>query len=149
MRLLPLMLIFANLIAAQTPVEKEIVSMERQFFAAWQNKSLDAVENNIAAEGVSWSEWGTLDKAAQVANQKSANANCTVRSWDMKDIRLLAVSSDSFLLMYTASQDAQCGGSSAPTPVSNSSLWVWRNGSWMNLYRASVVPRHTAASARR
>lgn len=136
-----LLLALACSLAAQVAPPKEIVSLEKQFFSAWQNKSLDAVEKNIAAEGVQWSEWGTFDKTAQITNQKAANANCTVRSWEMKDIRVIPAGRDSMMLIYTVSQDGVCGGSAAPTPVSNSSLWVRRKGRWLNVYRASVMPR--------
>ena len=35
--------------------------------------------------------FGTLDKAAQIANQKTANANCTVRSFELKEMRVVPV----------------------------------------------------------
>jgi hypothetical protein len=127
---------------AQTSLQSEITALENQFFSAWRDKNTDAVERNIAPEGVSWSEWGTFDKATQIENQKAANKNCTVHSWALKDVRMIAVSADSALLLYTADQDATCGGASAPTPVANSSLWVRRGGRWMNVYRASVFPKH-------
>jgi hypothetical protein len=127
--------------AAQTSPLAELTALENQFFSAWQSKSIAAVENNIASEGVSWSEWGIFDKAKQIENQKAANANCTVRSWELKDIRLVPVSADSAMILYTVNQDALCGGSAAPTPVANSSLWVKRGGRWVNVYRASVFPK--------
>ncbi len=126
---------------ASSAGENAVVGMERQFFSAWQAKSLEAVEKNVAAEGVSWSEWGIFDKAAQLANQKAANSNCTVGSFEMRDVRVLRVSGDSVMVLYTAHQDALCGGSAAPSPVANSSLWTKRGGRWVNVYRASVVPR--------
>jgi hypothetical protein len=126
---------------AQTSLEKELTALENQFFSAWRDKSLDAVERNIAPEGVSWSEWGVFDKATQIANQKAANQNCTVRSWEFKDIRTIPVSADSALILYSVNQDALCGGSAAPSPVANSSLWVKRSGKWLNVYRASVFPK--------
>jgi hypothetical protein len=129
------------LAAAESSLEREVVAMERQFFTAWQNKSTDAVEKNIAPEGISWSEWGVMDKAAQIANQKNANANCAVRSFSFENVRVIPVSRDSAMLLYTVNQDALCGTSPAPTPVSNSSLWVKRDGRWVNVYRASVFPR--------
>ena len=140
MKLYSLLLLAPGLFG-QTAPDKELIALETQFFAAWQNKSLDAVQKNIAAEGVQWSEWGTFDKAAQIANQKAGNNNCTVHSFELKDMRVLPVSADSAMLIYTVSQDATCGGSPAPTPVSNSSLWVKRRGHWLNVYRASVSPK--------
>jgi hypothetical protein len=121
--------------------EDPVVGLERQFFSAWQAKSLEAVEKNIAPEGVQWSEWGTFDKAAQIANQKTSNANCTVRSFAMKDVRVMRVSKDSAMLLYTVDQDAPCGAGAAPSPVANSSLWVKRGGRWVNVYRASMLPK--------
>jgi len=142
MRPLAVFVLLTASLGAQTPVEKELAAMERQFFTAWQSKSTDAVEKNIAPDGVSWSEWGIFDKAAQIANQKAANTNCTVRSFDFQNVRAIPVSRDSAMLLYTVVQDAICGGSPAPSPVSNSSLWVKRDGRWVNVYRASVFPKH-------
>ncbi len=73
-----LMLVLAVAARGAGQVEDQVVVLERQFFSAWQAKSLEAVEKNVAADGVLWSEWGIFDKAGQVANQKAANANCTV-----------------------------------------------------------------------
>jgi hypothetical protein len=126
---------------AQSSLEKELTAMERQFFTSWQNKNTEAVEKNIAPEGVSWSEWGVFDKATQIANQKMANANCTVQSFDFQDVRVIRISDDSAMLMYTVNQRAMCGSAPAPTPVANSSLWVKRDGRWVNVYRASVTPK--------
>jgi hypothetical protein len=74
-----------------TSVEKQLTALENQFFSAWRNKSTSAVENNIAPDAVSWSEWGIFDKAKQIENQKAANANCTVRSWEFRDVRVVPV----------------------------------------------------------
>jgi hypothetical protein len=127
--------------STQTATQTELTALENQFFKAWQQKSTAAVEKNIAPEGVSWSEWGIFDKAKQIENQKAANANCTVKSWDLTDVRVITVSAESALVMYTANQNAVCGGSPAPSPVANSSLWVRRGGRWWNVYRASVFPK--------
>jgi hypothetical protein len=67
--------------------------------------------------------------------------NCAVRSFSFENIRVIPVSGDSAMLLYTVNQDALCGTSPAPTLVSNSSLWVKRDGRWINVYRASVFPR--------
>ena len=128
-------------LGAQAGLQDDLLAMERQFFTAWQSKSLEAVEKNIAAEGVSWSEYGSFDKTAQIANQKAANANCNVAAFAFSDVRVIAVSANSAMLLYTVSQDAACGASKAPSPVANSSLWVKRAGRWQNVYRASVFPR--------
>lgn len=140
-RLAALLILFASAASGAQSLTEQLVAMERQFFTAWQNKSLEAVERNIAPEGVSWSEWGIFDKPTQVANQRAANANCTVRSFEFKDVRVTQVSRDSAMILYTVNQDALCGGSAAPSPVSNSSLWVKRKGRWVNVYRASVFPK--------
>ena len=142
MRLSIVALFVCASLQAQNSLEKELVAMERQFFTAWQNKSTEAVEHNIAPEGVSWSEYGIFDKKAQIENQRSANRNCTVKSFEFKDVRVVAGSKSSVMLLYTVNQDALCGQTAAPTPVANSSLWVKREGRWMNLYRASVFPKH-------
>lgn len=112
-----LILAACSVLYAQDSLEKELVAMERQFFTAWQNKSIEAVEKNIAPEGVSWSEHGIFDKAAQIANQAGANRNCTVKSFELKDVRVLPLTENSAMLLYTVNQHAACGSANAPTPV--------------------------------
>ena len=137
-RLLPL---FAAALSLSAGLQEDLLTLERQFFTAWQSRSLDAIEKNIASEGVSWSEFGIFGKAGQLSNQKAANANCTVHSFSFSDVRMIRVSRDSVMLLYTVAQDASCGASKAPSPVANSSLWVKRRGHWQNVYRASAMPR--------
>ena len=134
--------------AAQKPtasLQDELAGYERHFFEAWQQKSLKPFEEQIAADGIAWGEFGLFDKATQLSNQKSAEANCEVRSFKLSGFRVVQVSKDAAFIFYTADQDALCGGQPVPTPMSNCSLYVKRKGRWQNVYRsgtqAKTLPR--------
>lgn len=126
---------------AQKPtpaLQDELSGYERHFFEAWQQKSLKPFEDQIAPDGVAWGEFGMFDKATQLNNQKSAEANCEVRNFKLRDFRVVQVAKDAAFIFYTADQDALCGGQPVPTPMSNCSLYVKRKGHWLNVYRSGT-----------
>jgi hypothetical protein len=124
--------------AAESTLLDSLLAIERGFFQGWKDKQMQPFENNIAPDAVAWGEYGPLDRASFLTAQKSAEKNCDVRSFALRDPRMVRVNSDVALLLYTADQDAVCGGAPAPTPVTCSSLYVRRDGRWINIYRAGV-----------
>ena len=67
-------------------------------------------------------------------------AGCTVKSYQVGEMRFTRVSADSAMLVFRASQDTTCGTVVVPSPVLTTSLYVKRDGRWQNvLYEQNVI----------
>lgn len=57
---------------------------------------------------------------------------CVVTSYAVSDFTLTVFDSTAALLTYLAKQDTHCGGATVPSPEWTSSLYIKRNGKWLN-----------------
>jgi hypothetical protein len=63
---------------------------------------------------------------------------CEVKSYEVDRFKLTVFDPNTPVLTYHAAQDTTCGGKPVPSPVWVSSLYVKRNGRWLNaLYQQS------------
>jgi len=135
-RALALLLAASAAFAAEDLV-KTLGFLETQLFIDWQKKRLDSFQNNIADDAVAWSGYGVIDKKTQLDFQKRAEDNCTVRSFELYDLRVLTPEKSTAILVYNVRQDATCGGRPVPSPLTNATTYVKRKGKWQVVFRAS------------
>ena len=59
-----------------------------------------------------------------------AQNDCDVRSWTFGKVVLRRLGEDAAMLLYSAEQDATCGGIDLPRRVMATSIYVHRDGKW-------------------
>jgi len=128
----------STLPAAEQDLTGRIAVLEKQFYEDWKSKSLAAFENNLAPDAIAWGEYGVFDKKQQLDMQKGAEAHCEVRGFSLTNFGIRRVAKDTVILTYRVDQNALCGGQPVPTPLTNVSVYVKRQGKWLNVFRAGL-----------
>ena len=122
-------------IAADASVADALIAMEKQSWVGWQNHDGGFYEGFLSDDHVEMGFGGPSDKAEVIAGVKQG---CTVASYSVDSFKVTQFSDDTALVTYHAAQDTKCGGIQVPSPVWVSSLYVKRNGKWLNaLYQQS------------
>jgi hypothetical protein len=62
-----------------------------------------------------------------------ATAQCQVKSYSLDHFELKLLNENTALLTYWETQDIVCGDRPVPTPCWASSLYMKRNGRWLNV----------------
>lgn len=107
-----------------------LVAKERQSWEAWKNRDGSFFAGFLSEDHVEVGFNGRTNKASVVAGVSSPV--CVVKSYAVDRFELTAFGPDAALLTYHAEQDTTCGGRPVPSPVWVSSLYVRRNGKWLN-----------------
>ncbi len=122
---------------SEKPNEHQFQDLEEKSWIAWKGRDATFFKKFLSDDHVELSAHGTANKALVVASVGSPK--CKVRSYSLDHFKFLQVSADTALLTYHATQDTTCGTSLVPSPVWASSLYVKRNGQWLNvLYQQSA-----------
>ena len=107
---------------------KKLSAMETKLWEAWKNKDSKPFQATLASDSIMVGDSGTATKAATV--KEIASMPCDVKSYSLSDWKLTMINSGAALLTYKGTQDATCGGTTAPPAIWASSVWVNRGGKW-------------------
>jgi len=139
---------------AQTPHQKndagndsgkivqELVRTETGFFEAWKSKNQAYFREHLTENGVFWGEYGTFSRDQQLAEQQTSAKACTVDGYGLSDFGALPLAAGVYLLTYKAEQYATCNGEKAPVRMNGSSVYVFKAGRWLAIYRAEVPAKN-------
>jgi hypothetical protein len=108
--------------------QRVIISTEKKLWEAWKSKDIKPFKTYLSADSVMIGDAGVSNKADSVKELESMA--CEVKSYDLSDIKVTFFNSDAALMTYKATQDATCGGQTAPPNVWASSIYVKRGGKW-------------------
>ena len=111
-------------------LERELVDLETRSWEAWKARDGDYFEWFLSDDHVEIGVAGVADKRAVVATVRSTA--CVVRDYTVSDFHAQLLGPDVAVLTYHAAQDTRCGGVAVPSPVWVSSLYVRRDGRWVN-----------------
>ena len=123
----------APLVAAHaTPdsLEAFLTDFEKQSWVAWQHHDGKFFEQFLSDDHVEVGTNGIATKAQVVAYVGSAM--CTVTRYNVSHFHATRFDENTALLTYRAEQETMCGKVAVPSPTWVSSLFVRRNGRWMN-----------------
>jgi hypothetical protein len=120
----------ASLAAAPDSLEQLLTAIERQSWVAWQNHDGNFFQNFLSDDHVEVGTNGIATKAQVVAYVSSGA--CTVKSYSVDHFHTTRFNDNTALLTYRAEQNTMCGKTSVPSPTWVSSLFVRRNGKWVN-----------------
>ena len=117
--------------AGKGSVEEQLISLEKQAWEAWKNKNGSFFQTFLADDAVSISGSGVEGKAASV--KSISTMPCEVKGYSLDNFKLTMIDKNSALLTYSAKQDFSCNGKAGPPQVWASSVFVKRNGKWLNI----------------
>jgi hypothetical protein len=124
--------------ADSASVEATLIQMEKDSWVAWQNHDGKFYEGFLSGDHTEMGFGGPSTKADVIAGVKSG---CTVKSYSVDKFKVTQFSDDTALVTYHAAQDTMCGTYPVPSPVWVSSLYVKRDGKWLNaLYQQTAKP---------
>ena len=121
-------------------LEQDLISLEKESWEAWKNRDGDFFERFLSEDHVEIHPAGIAGKAGVVASVRTKA--CVVNSYSLDGFKLTKFSDDAALLTYWADQNTLCNGVAVPTPVWTGSLFIKRDGRWVN-----AVYQHTKAAA--
>jgi len=111
-------------------LEADIMKLEKDSWEAWKARDGKFYENFLSADHVELGSAGPADKRTVV--QVVASPACVVKSYSLSDIKVTAFSETTVVVTYRAEQDTLCNKVQIPSPVWISSLYIRRDGRWLN-----------------
>jgi hypothetical protein len=115
-----------------------IRDLETRSWIAWKNHDAAFFERFLAFDHVEVHADGIAGKAAVIEVVRSPA--CVVQDYSIGPLSMVPVSADTVLVTYRAEQNTACGTDRVPSPVWATSLYVKRDGRWVN-----VLYQHTPA----
>jgi hypothetical protein len=115
-----------------------LIAIERESWVAWQHHDATFFQNFLSDDHVEVGTNGIATKAQVVAFVGSGA--CIVNSYAVDHFQATRFDDNTALLTYRAAQNTMCGKSQVPSPTWVSSLFVRRNGKWVN-----ALYQHTKA----
>ena len=123
---------------AADSLEQTLSTIERQSWVAWQHHDGNFFQNFLSDDHVEVGTTGIATKAQVVAYV--ASPACVVTSYAVDHFHVTRFDDNTALLTYRAEQNTTCGNAPVPSPTWVSSLFVRRNGRWVNaLYQHTKV----------
>jgi hypothetical protein len=121
-------------------LEVALSAIERQSWVAWQAHDGKFFQNFLSDDHVEVGTNGIASKADVVAYVGSGA--CVVTTYSVDHFRATRFDENTALLTYRAEQQTMCGAAKVPSPTWVSSLFVRRNGKWVNaLYQHTLEQR--------
>jgi hypothetical protein len=112
-------------------VRDTLIDLEKQSWVAWKGHDAAFFSSFLSDDHVEVGPRGVLGKADIVAGVGSPV--CKVESYSVGSFKFTRVAEDMALLSYRAEQKTACGGAPVPSPAWASSLYVKREGRWVNV----------------
>ena len=123
--------------ASTDALKETLMQLEKQSWEAWKNRDGTFYQTFLSDDHVELGFGGRSTKSSVVAFVGSPV--CVVKSYALDHFQLTVFNASTALLTYHAVQDTNCGGKPVPSPVWVSSLYVQRNGRWLNaLYQQTA-----------
>ena len=111
-------------------LKETLTNLEKQSWEAWKNRDGKFFQDFLADDHMEVGFGGPTNKATVVRGVGSPL--CVVKSYTVERFELTVFDANTALLTYHAAQDTTCGGNPVPSPVWVSSLYIRRNGHWLN-----------------
>jgi hypothetical protein len=110
--------------------EDVAVQLERQAWEAVKAKQYTKYVRLLAKDFVDIEPVGIITRK----EEEKGIVQLTINEYKWERLRIVHLSPNVTLLVYKAIQKANFGGQPVPTPTWVSSLWIKRNGTWLNVF---------------
>ncbi len=112
-------------------LKEDLVRLERQSWEAWKNHDGKFFDSFLSDNHVEPGASGVSTKK-QVVDFVRGGV-CEVKSYDLKNFELHHIAGNVALLTYYETQETTCGDKPVPSPCWVSSLYVKKDGRWLNV----------------
>jgi hypothetical protein len=121
-------------------LDSVLVGLERQSWVAWKARDGAYFQNFLSEDHVETGSSGLAGKSDVVGFVGSKI--CVVERYSLDRFRLTRFDANTALLSYHATQSTTCNGVKVPSPVWVSSLFLRRDGKWLNaLYQQTPASK--------
>ncbi len=111
-------------------IAKTLIALEKKSWVAWQSHDGAFFATFLSDDHVDVGARGVTDKKNVVAGV--ASGICKVEDYAVDQFHATRLSADTAVIAYHARQNTHCGSVAVPSPAWVSSLYVRRNGRWLN-----------------
>ena len=113
-------------------VKEELIKLEKQSWEAWKNHDGKFFETFLSDDHVEVGSGGVFTKAPIVKTVTSGV--CEVKSFTLDHFELRILADNTALLTYYEAQDTDCQGKAVHSPCWVGSLYMKRDGRWLNIF---------------
>jgi len=133
-------LVYGPIFAQQSKPETALISLEKQSWEAWQKRDGKFFQGFLSDDHVEVGQSGLADKAAVASFVGSPI--CKVASYTVDKFKVVFFDPNFAVVNYVAEQDTTCNGAKVPSPAWASSVYIKRNGRWLNaLYQQTPITK--------
>jgi hypothetical protein len=111
-------------------LKRTLMALEKRSWEAWKNHDGKFFKQFLSEDHVEVGFGGVTNKATVVTGV--ASPVCVVKTYAIDKFELVSFDESTALLTYHAEQDTTCNGQVVPSPVWVSSLYLKRDGRWLN-----------------
>ena len=119
----------------ESALKDQLIAQVDTFMHAWQKQDAAALTATMAPEFLYVSSRGMAPREGIVA---ALTHTCTLTSYSLTDVRVVAISLDAATLVYKLHQNAICAGHPDPPVVVNTDTLVRRDNKWLFLVTTST-----------
>lgn len=123
----------------RSPLKEQLVKLEKQSWKAWKDHDGKFFENFLSDDHVELGFGGASDKKQVVAGV--ASGECEVRDYSLDSFALRMLGREAAILTYHETQETTCHGIAVPSPCWVSSLYMKRDGRWLNVFYQQTQAR--------
>ena len=116
---------------AQDDLTKHLAAIEQSLWEAWADAEPTPFERHLTVDHLNIGGWGIVAGRQAVVDVVAAAA-CDVTRFELDDWQAVRLSDDTAILTFEAEQEAVCGGVPSASEVVVSSVYVLRDGTWLN-----------------
>jgi Domain of unknown function (DUF4440) len=115
----------------QQSLQETLVAMEKQSWVAWKNHDANFFRGFLSDDHLEVGFTGVANKSDVVKSVESPM--CVVSSYVVDNFHVVSLSADLAVVTYHESQDTKCNAVAVPSPAWVSSLYIKREGRWLNV----------------
>jgi uncharacterized protein (TIGR02246 family) len=112
-------------------LKDELVAVEKASWKAYQDHDGKAYGDTLTDESVVITASGDVLAGKQKIVADASSTSCTLKSFDLADIKFRQLSPDSAILSYNLTQDFTCEGKKMPAKALATSVYVRHGGKWL------------------
>ncbi len=120
-------------------LKEQLVKLEKQSWKAWKYHDGKFFEDFLSEDHVELGFGGASDKKSVIAGV--ASGECEVKGYSLDSFELRMLGSEAAVLTYHEAQEATCHGRAVPSPCWVSSLYMKRDGRWLNVFYQQTQAR--------
>ena len=125
-------ILFAFCATAQedAALKATLVKLETGSWNAWKARDAEYFKTFLSDDHLELGPRGPAGRAMVIASV--ASPKCVVNNFEIDRFTMRVLSPDTAVLVYHAKQDTKCNGTSVPSPVWATSVYVKRGDRWLN-----------------